>query len=127
NIQKAKEEELRYIQLYGKARINESTFETVIEKVRETIQAYEKKLRDLRLKRESMERVEANADKLIEAARVFSKVLHNADYPLKLKALEALDIQVTYTPEKDIVIDGLLPVGVTEFGMSCNWSSTPSA
>jgi len=116
--QKAKEEEMRYIQLYGKGRITELSFETVIEKVRETVQSYEKKLRDLQIKRESLERVAANTDKLTESARVFSSVLHTADYPLKVKALEALDIRVTYTPDKSIVIDGLLPVGATDFQTS---------
>jgi len=118
NIQKAREEEKRYLQLYGKGRINEDTFESVAEKVKDTIQVNERKLKDLRIKRESMERVEANADKLIESAHIFSKVLNKADYPLQLKAL---DIQVTYTPDKNIVIDGLLPVGVTDFDMPWPW------
>lgn len=115
NIRKSKEEELRYLQLYGKGRITETSFETVMERVQQTLQGYEKRLRELRNKRESIERVEANADKLTESARVFSSVLHEADYPLKVKALEALDIQVTYRPDKTIVIDGILPVGVTVF------------
>ena len=35
NIAKAREEELKYIQLYGKCRISEANFETLVEKVRE--------------------------------------------------------------------------------------------
>lgn len=85
----------------------------MIEKVRDIIRTYERKLSELRIKRESIELVSVNLDKLTTSAQRFSKVLHNADYPLKLKAMEALDIRVTYMPDQTIVIDGLLPVGAS--------------
>jgi site-specific DNA recombinase len=115
-INKYCDEENRLIELYVKKRITEVSFETLVEKVRENIIRQEKKLKELRTERESIERVTANTDKLPETARIFSKLLQAADYPLKVKALEALDIKVTYTPDKVIVIDGLLPVGATNLG-----------
>jgi len=93
NIKKYRQEEERCIELYVQNKITEVSFETLVEKVRDNIQQQERKLHDLQLKRESIERVLANADKLTASAQVFSKVLHEADYALKTKALEALDIQ----------------------------------
>ena len=117
NIAKTREEEIKYIQLYGKGRISEANFETLIEKVRETREGFEKRLREMRLKRENAERMRVNIGDLKTTAAAYSQALHNADYALKLKAMEALDIRVTYKPDKSFVIDGILPVGVTDFGM----------
>ena len=74
----------------------------------------------MRLKRESAERMRVNIGDLKATAAAYSQAIHNADYPLKLKAMEALDIQVTYKPDKTFIIDGILPVGVIDFGMPCN-------
>jgi len=117
NIRKAKEEELRYIKLYGKGRISETNFETLIEKVRETLLELEKQQQKLKLKREDTERMHLHIGDLKASAVAYHQALKTADYPLKLKAMEALDIKVTYTPDKNVIIDGVLPVGVTDFGM----------
>jgi len=117
NIKKAREEETRYIELYGKGRISEVSFEKLIEKIRGAIQVQEKKLRALRGKRQSFEQAEAHIEDLVKTSAIFSKVLKNADFELKAKAMEALDIQVTYLPDKTVLITGILPMGATNFHM----------
>ncbi len=125
-IKKMRQEEDRYIELYGKNKISEVSFETLVEKVRARIAGEERKLAGLKGKKDSIEIMISNSEKLKPAAESLAIALKDAGYDLKAKAFEALDIRVTYNPDKTILIEGAIPLGAALSSMSSH-SGKPGA
>ena len=107
-LARLRKEEEKYLQLFGQDRIDEEMFDTAVAKVRQQRQLEEDKLNSLREQQKAGHELALRCHDIEGNLAELARNIDDADYHVKRKALEALDIRAIIYNDGRLDIKGIL-------------------
>jgi len=114
NIANTRDEEKRYLRQYGKGIISETELETEVKRARAYREHQEAKLAELEKQIAEYQQAVFNYEQFSDVIKLVADRLSNADHETKRLILEALNIQITLSPDRTIALNGVIPEKVCE-------------